>query len=254
MRQSLPDYVATSRAKDKRRQKDKRAKRPGAAGLAGLIWLQRSLVTNRKVAKTGALEPELWAKLQFLSDPVCRSCRAPFEIAVDVMPKCGTCLAHPPVYDRAWAALVYGDVLRDLVLGLKYRGRDDGLSALGGRMASAGAELLNDARLIVPVPLHYCRLVWRRLNQSAWPAAGSRTSGVKPSIDVLKRVKSTPIQGELSADGRRRNVQGAFAVRRPRIGRMNHQKSLLVDDVLTTGATAEAALGRYGVPERHASM
>ena len=250
MRQSLPDYVATSRAKDKRRQKDRRAKRPGA-GLAGPIWLQRALITNRKVAGTGALEPELVAKLQFLSDPVSRRCGAPFEIALDVMPKCGTCA---PVHDRALAAPVCGNVSRDLVLGLNYQARDDGLSVLGCWMDSAGAELWNDAGLIVPV-LHYFRMVGRGFNQSAWlTAAVSRASGVKLSVDVRKHVKSAPIQGELSADGRRWNVQGAFAVRRSRIGRMNHQKSLLVDDVLTTGATAEAALGRYGVPERHASM
>ena len=240
MDQSSRDYVATSRAKDKTRRKAVRKKHPGA-GLAGLIWPQRSLITNREVAGPGALEPELWAKLQFLSDPVCWRCGAPFEIAVDVMQECGACLAHPPAYDRARAALVYGDVSRDLVLGLKYQGRRDGLSVLGGWMASAGAELLEDADLIVPVPLHYFRLVRRGFNQSAWLAAAlSRASGVKLSVDALKRVKSTPIQGGLSADGRRRNVQGAFAVRRSRAAKVKDQKILLVDDVLTTGATAEA--------------
>ena len=100
------------------------------------------------------------------------------------------------------------------------------------------------------MPLHYFRLVRRGFNQSAWLAAAlSRASGVKLSVDALKRVKSTPIQGGLSADGRRRNVQGAFAVRRSRLARVKDQKILLVDDVLTTGATAEActrALRRAG--------
>ena len=93
-------------------------------------------------------------------------------------------------------------------------------------------------------------LVRRGFNQSAWLAAAlSRASGVKLSVDVLKRVKATPIQGGLSADGRRRNVQGAFKVRRSREGLVKGQKILLVDDVLTTGATAEActrALRRAG--------
>ena len=97
MGQPSGDYVAARRAKDKVRR--------GAGGLAGLIWPQRSLITNREVPGPGALEPNLWAKLQFLSDPVCVRCGTPFEIAVDVMQECGACLAHPPAYDRARAAL-----------------------------------------------------------------------------------------------------------------------------------------------------
>jgi ComF family protein len=117
-------------------------------------------------------------------------------------------------------------------------------------MASAGAELVRDADLIVPTPLHYTRLVRRGFNQSAWLAAAlARQTGGAMSVDALKRVKRTPIQGGLSAEGRRRNVQGAFKVRRSRERLVKGQKILLVDDVLTTGATAEAcarALQRAG--------
>ncbi len=209
--------------------------------LAGIIWPQRSLITGREVAGPGALEPDLWAKLSFISDPVCARCGAPFEIAVDVGQVCGACLARPPAYERARAALIYGDVSRDLVLGLKYQGRRDSLDLLAGWMAGAGVELLKDADLIVPVPLHYFRLIRRGFNQSVWLAAAlSRRSGVALSVDALKRIRATPIQGGLSADGRRRNVQGAFAVRKSREARLKDQKILLVDDVLTTGATAEA--------------
>jgi ComF family protein len=238
--QSSPDYVAARRPKDKARRKKEGVRRQ-AGGLAGMIWPQRSLITNREVPGPGALEPDLWAKLQFLSDPVCARCGTPFEIAVDPGQVCGACLAHPPAYGRARAALVYGDVSRDLVLSLKYQGRRDGLTVLGGWMANAGRELAADAGLIVPVPLHYIRLVRRGFNQSAWLAAElSRQSGVRLSVDALKRVKRTPIQGGLSAEGRRRNVQGAFRVRKARAGLVKDQKILLVDDVLTTGATAEA--------------
>jgi ComF family protein len=187
------------------------------------------------------LEPHLWAKLQFLSDPVCARCGAPFEIAVDPEQVCGACLARSPAYDRARAALVYGDISRDLVLGLKYQGRRDGLFMLGSWMASAGAALLAEADLVVPVPLHYVRLVRRGYNQSAWLAAEvSRQSGVRLSVDALKRVRRTPIQGGLSADGRRRNVQGAFRVRRSRQKLVRGRRIVLIDDVLTTGATVEA--------------
>jgi ComF family protein len=228
--------VAASKPPDKLRRRRSRG-----GGIAGLIWPQRSLITGREVAGPGALEPDLWAKLSFVSPPVCERCGTPFEIAVDAGQICGACIAHPPAYDRARAALIYGDVSRDLVLALKYQGRRDGLGLLSGWMANAGPELLSDADLIVPVPLHYFRLVRRGFNQSAWLAAAlSRASGVPMSVDALKRVRPTPIQGGLSAEGRRRNVQGAFRVPRRRARLVEDKKILLVDDVLTTGATAEA--------------
>jgi ComF family protein len=230
------DNVAAQRSPDK-----PRSPRPRAGGIARLIWPQRSLITGREVAGPGALEPDLWAKLSFVSPPVCERCGTPFEMAVDAGQVCGACIAHPPVYDRARAALIYGDVSRDLVLALKYQGRRDGLGLLSGWMANAGAELLSEAGLIIPVPLHYLRLVRRGFNQSVWLAAAlSRTGGLPMSVDALKRIRATPIQGGLSADGRRRNVQGAFRVRRGKAGLIEGKKILLIDDVLTTGATAEA--------------
>ncbi len=207
-------------------------------------------MTGRELAGPGSLEPELWAKLRFISDPVCATCGEPFEIAVEEGQLCGACLARPPAYTRARAALEYGEVSRDLVLGLKYQGRRDGLDLLGGWMALAAAELVTDEHLIVPVPLHYFRLLRRGFNQSAWLAGSlTRLTGARLGMDVLRRTRSTPIQGGLSAEGRRRNVRGVFRVRRSRQHMVKDQKILLVDDVLTTGATAEAcsrALKRAG--------
>jgi ComF family protein len=205
----------------------------------GLIWPQRSLVTGREIPGPGAIEPGQWSKLDFLRAPLCQRCGAPFDIAVLDDQLCGACLAHPPVYDRARAAIVYGDVSRELVLALKRQGRRDGLDLMASWMAAAGQELVAEADMMAPVPLHYRRHLQRGFNQSVWLCAAlRRRTGVAVGVDVLKRVKPTPSQGGLTADGRRRNVQGAFRVRRRK--EVAGARVLLVDDVFTTGATVEA--------------
>ncbi len=229
------DYVAA------RSRRGKRKASPALSRLNRLIWPQRSLITNREVAGPGALEPAYFAQLEFLTGSLCARCGLPFEIAVDPGQLCGACIAQPPDYDRARAALIYGDVSRELVLALKRQGRRDGLALMAGWMATAGAELLAEADLLVPVPLHYLRLVRRGFNQSVWLAAAvGRQAGVPVSVDALRRVRATPIQGGLTASGRRRNVEGAFRARKSRLGLLKGRRVILIDDVLTTGATAEA--------------
>lgn len=162
-------------------------------------------------------------------------------------------MAAPPAYGRARAAIEYADGTRDFVLALKHQGRRDGLATFGQWMATAGSELLADADVIVPVPLHYLRLARRGFNQSVWLAASvGRSARIPVWPDALIRTRSTPSQAGLSADGRRRNVQGAFAVRKSRMRRLAAKRVLLVDDVLTTGATVEAcvrALKRSGAAQ-----
>ncbi|MFN7055292.1 ComF family protein, partial [Hyphomonas sp.] len=154
---------------------------------------------------------------------------------------CAACTARPPRWDRARAALEYDDVSRIPVLDLKHAGRRDHLDLLAGWMRQAGEAVLADADLLVPVPLHYTRLVMRGYNQSAWLAqAVGRQAGLAVSVDALVRTRRTPSQAGLSARARRRNVTGAFAVRRSRAGRIRGAHVVLVDDVLTTGATLGA--------------
>lgn len=209
--------------------------------IAGLIWPQTSLVTGKEVAGPGVVEPEYWSQLKFITGAVCARCGVPFEIEVEPGQVCGACTARPPVYERARAALEYGDVSRQIVLSLKHAGRRDGLATLAAWMATAGAELVEEADMLVPVPLHYVRLVRRGFNQSVWLAAAlSRRTGKPVHVDLLHRSRHTPIQGGLSPDARRRNVAGAFSVPKRHRRRLEGKRVLLVDDVLTTGATAQA--------------
>lgn len=127
------------------------------------------------------------------------------------------------------------------MLDLKRSGRRDGLGTFAGWMAQAGRILLDEADVIVPVPLHYGRLAIRGFNQSAWlSGALSRRTGAPMVVDALKRTRRTPTQGGLSARARRRNVAGAFALRPNRAGHIQGKRVLLIDDVLTTGATLGA--------------
>ena len=150
-------------------------------------------------------------------------------------------IADPPSYQRARAAVRYDDIARALVHAFKYGDRLDLAPTLGRWTASAGRELLAEADALVPVPLHWHRLWARRFNQSAALAeAISAASGIPVTHNAVKRVKPTTHQVGLSKSERAINVQGAFRV--PENGKINvtGRRLVLVDDVLTSGATADA--------------
>lgn len=218
---------------------------------ADFIWPPRSLLSEEIVSEPGAIEPALWAELQFLTDPLCFRCGFPLTEHVGPEAVCGACAASPPAYDRARAALAYDDHARHLVLNLKRAGRRDGLPAFAAWMAAAAAPLIGEADLIVPAPMHWTRLAVRSFNQAAWLSqALSRRSGKPWSPGVLERHKRRKSQAGLSASERRRNVGGAIRAR----GKLEGKTLLVVDDVLTTGATADAcarALRKAGAKAVH---
>ncbi len=187
------------------------------------------------------LSAEAWAKIAFLDDPVCDGCGAPFEYAPGFGECCAVCMAAPKAYSRARAACLYDEHSRELILQLKHADRLD-LSGLFARWLSRAArDLIEDADAVVPVPLHRWRLLRRRYNQAAEIARPlARMTGLEYLPDALVRRRATASQGGRTAGGRRRNVQGAFAVPENRRSRLEGRRVLLIDDVLTTGATAEA--------------
>lgn len=148
----------------------------------------------------------------------------------------------PPAFDRARAALAYDDASRGLILTFKHRERLAGVGAFAGWLLAAGADLLATADLIVPVPLHRWRLLWRGYNQASVLALKvARRSGRACCPDLLIRRRATPSQQGLGADARQRNVTPAvFEVARRHRERVDGARIVLVDDVLTTGATVGA--------------
>ncbi|HTH98816.1 MAG TPA: ComF family protein, partial [Stellaceae bacterium] len=168
---------------------------------------------------------------------------------------CPSCIAEPPPFDRARAAFAYDDHSRRLVLALKHADRQHGLGAFGQWLARAGSELLAEADIVAPIPLHWTRLFARRFNQSAMLAQAALAANAKatsvaeakaghapPRFEplLLTRHKRTPPQGRRSRRGRAANVQGAFRLSAGMD--VKGRRILLIDDVLTTGATiAECA-------------
>jgi ComF family protein len=205
------------------------------------IWPPRSLLGDAPVSAPGRIDAEAWRELAFIAGPQCARCGFPFQTEMPPEAVCGACMAAAPAFDAARAALVYNDAARRLVLDLKRGGRRDGLKAYGAWMARAGADVLAEGVIVAPVPLHWTKLIARRFNQAAWLAdAMSAETGLPCVKDLLVRTKRRGSQGGLSAGQRARNVAGVFAASKQHADQIAGRVVVIVDDVLTTGATASA--------------
>ncbi len=202
----------------------------------------RCLACRTIAPRDGALCGTCWGGLSFIERPFCACCGLPFEFDVADGAVCGACAARQPAYDAARTVLRYDDASRPLILSFKNGDRMQAGRHFGGWMARAGAELVQRADLVAPVPLHWRRLAVRRYNQSAELARGvAAAGGVELCVDLLRRTRATSSQGGLNRRARRLNVRGAFAVSPRRRPAIQGARILLADDVLTTGATVEAA-------------
>jgi ComF family protein len=215
--------------------------RRAVRGATGLILPRRCLACGTPVVGEGALCAECWPAVRFLGPPLCAACGFPFEFDPGAGALCGSCAAELPPFERARSVFVYDAASRGPLLAFKHADRTDAAPTFARLMASAAADLLPDADMIVPVPLHRRRLLARRFNQSALLAqALGREAAIEAVPDLLVRTRHTPSQGGLSGSARRRNVTGAFAVRKGMADRIRGARVLMVDDVYTTGATVGA--------------
>ena len=198
------------------------------------------------LCSTGVEEPEslcvaCWARLRHLDEPVCNALGIPFAYDQGEGALSAQALADPPPWDRARAALLFDDDAARLVHALKYRDRPEAGLLMARMMARAGRRLIADADVMLPVPLHRFRLWQRRFNQSAFLAQRiSRLTGTPWRHDVLVRARRTRAQVGLDQAQRRKNVKGAFLLRPEAVAQVAGRSVLLIDDVRTTGATAEA--------------
>ena len=212
-----------------------------ARSLLDAVLPPQCLACPTLVDRPGRLCPDCWTRIDFVSAPYCACCGIAFEYDAGADAICGACLRERPAFDRARAAIRYSDESRDLVLGFKHGDRTHGAAAYGAWMARAGRELCQDADLITPVPLHWTRLFTRRYNQAALLGhAVASATGLAMRPDLLIRKRRTASQGRLSAAARERNLRGAFRVNGRCADDVPGRRILLVDDVLTSGATANA--------------
>jgi ComF family protein len=212
-----------------------------AARLALDIALPTLCVACREPVDGDGVCAACWAKLSFIAQPYCPRLGIPFVYDPGPGLLSMEAIANPPAYQRARAAVRYDDVARTLVHALKYQDRTDLAPAMGRWMARAGGELLGEADLLVPVPLHWRRSWSRRYNQSGALARSiERQSGVKVASEALRRVRPTQQQIGLTRSQRASNVQGAFKVAKERQSLVQGRRVILVDDVLTSGATVDA--------------
>jgi len=211
-------------------------------GLTDLLLPPLAYDSPEATASAG-LTPDAWSRVVFLEDPVCDGCGAGFEMdgGAFAAPRCAACVAQPYAFDRARAACIYDEASRGLILRFKH-GDHQPFAPLFARWVSrSAAPLLAEADAVAPVPLHRFRLLSRRFNQAAEIARPlARQAGLDYLPDALVRQTYTTSQGGKSARGRRLNVGKAFTVTAEGCRRIKGRRILLVDDVLTTGATAEA--------------
>jgi ComF family protein len=234
--------------------------RHGAAGavrgMVNAVLPPQCLACDALVATPGSLCSHCWRDAKFITAPQCPICGVPYAFnpgAPGVGAICGACTRAQPLYARARAVLRYDDLGRRLVVGFKHGDRTHGAPTFGRWLSRAGAELIADADLVAPVPLHRLRLIRRRFNQSAMLAQAICRSPAGENLrfapDLLLRRRHTPSQAGLNAAQRKRNVRNAFAINDRWTARIAGRRVLLVDDVFTTGATvSECAriLGRAG--------
>ncbi len=220
-------------------------------GVADFIVPPMCLGCQRALESHDCLCANCWRQVRFIRPPICDRLGLPLPYDTGGTMISGAAAASPPDWDRARAVAHFDPLIRQLLHAFKYGDRHDATRLFARWLAEAGRDVLAQADLLVPVPLHRLRLLRRKYNQSALLAqALARRTGIAYEPSALRRVKPTRAQVGLTHAARMRNVSGAFRCPPTAQGRLSGSRVLLVDDVITTGATAAAcarALKRCGV-------
>lgn len=210
-----------------------------------LVYPPRCVACGDMVEREFALCPRCWGETDFITGLVCDCCGMPLPGGDAGMPEyCDDCLTRPRPWMRGRAALLYRERARALVLALKHGDRTELARPAAGWMLRAARPILAPGLLVAPVPLHRWRLLRRRYNQAALLSRGVAVgAGLEHCPDLLVRIRSTAVQDGMGPEARFANLDGAIAVNPRHRPRLRDRKVLLIDDVMTSGATLAAAAG-----------
>jgi len=193
---------------------------------------------SQMTERHGALCQECWSKLVFLADPCCQRCGFPFEFDTGAGILCPACLNESPAFAMARSVLRYDELSRAIIIPFKYHDQTDLIPACAAWLARAGQPFLHGCEALVPVPISYKRLVRRTYNQAGLLAGAlGKQCGLPVLHEALTRIKKQIPQEGLTRKEREKNVQGAFAVQPKHANQVRGKTLVLVDDVMTTGAT-----------------
>lgn len=202
----------------------------------------RCLLCREEVTSPHSLCASCWPKLSFIAKPFCMCCGFPFDFEVEKETLCGACLKKKPFFETARAPLFYSPASKALLLRFKHGDGTDLAPAFARWLLLAGRDLLASSDVLVPVPLHWRRLLKRRYNQAALLAKSlGKLSGLPYRPLGLERHRPTPSQGTLTRQQRHQNVSNAFNVPQTEVKYLKGKRVLLIDDVYTSGATAQHA-------------
>jgi len=214
------------------------------APVVDLVFPPRCPLCGEGLAAQSGLCAPCWSELAIPGQPSCATCQCPLESSHAEGTICAPCLADPPRHDGIAAGTLYNDASRKLVLAFKHGHRIALAPMLARLIAAQLPPEVGEGWLVVPVPLHRWRLWSRGFNQSALLARELvNASGAELLVDGLVRTKRTPTLGGLGRKARSRALSGAIAVNTRTANRLRGTRVLLVDDVLTSGATSDACVG-----------
>lgn len=208
-----------------------------------LLFPPQCLCCGDAVADAHGLCGACWRRTPFIAGLACDLCGAPLPGRdMGEAEYCDACLTAPPPWQRGRAAMVYDGAAREMVLALKHADRLDLVRPMAGWMARAAEPLVVPGMIVAPVPLHWTRLIRRRYNQSALLSrAVAHRLGLDHCPDLLRRLRRTASQDHRGREERLANLRGAIGPNPRRRDLAAGRPVLLVDDVLTTGATLGAA-------------
>lgn len=204
------------------------------------ILPHRCLLSGNIISQPG-LDGQSWSRVHFLSPPLCDSCSLPLPEGTTVPAQCLPCANSPPLWQRTRTAFRYADGGRELILAFKHGDRTDATPILGNWLARIGRDLFDPATIILPVPLHWTRCFLRRYNPAMLLARHLAFHFQCVFIgDGLRRIRRTASQGRMTKAQRWHNLRGAISTHPRHNHRWNDAQVVIVDDMITSGATAHA--------------